>query len=195
MFAGNWMRLPIRHRNNSRMPDDAHYKLFFVGGIILFTLVTCWTDLRTRKIYNWTTLPMWILGWVYQATFFQWEGIFSGATGFAIGFGMFFLLWSMKIAGGGDVKLMGALGVWLGGPLTLKVIIASLIFVTVGMAALLVVRWLNKAKPILQSSSQSAPTETQTAGPAQKNQARLMAFAPPVALGTWSVLLLFQGQW
>lgn len=187
------MRLTACPRNNLGMPEDAHYRLFFVAGIILYTAVTCWTDLRTRKIYNWTTLPMWILGWVYQATFFRWEGISSGMAGFAIGFGMFFVLWILRVAGGGDVKLMGALGVWLGGPLTLKVIIASLIFVAGGIAVRLLAQTTSRsqvAKPLSADTNPQMETK-----PSQRKSARLMAFAPPVALGTWSVLLLFQGQW
>ena len=65
---------------------------------------------------------MWIAGWIYQAIFFQWDGILNGLGGFGLGFGLFFVLWIIGSAGGGDVKLMGALSVWLGGSLTLKVI-------------------------------------------------------------------------
>lgn len=187
------MRLTDGPRNNWGMPENAHYRLFFVAGIIIYTAVTCWTDLRARKIYNWTTLPMWILGWVYQATFFRSEGIFNGIAGFAIGFGMFFVLWRLSLAGGGDVKLMGALGVWLGGPLTLKVIIASLIFVAGGVAILLVIQAFRRSQVLRPQPADINPQilpET-----SRRKSARLMAFAPPVALGTWSVLLLFQGQW
>ena len=142
---------------------------------------------------------MWVAGWVYQAVFFQWDGIVNGLAGFGLGFGLFFVLWMIGSAGGGDVKLMGALGVWLGGPLTLKVILASLVFVVVGTLCLLIVGicsqgWKRTKESYVRSTaSKGKLTSTEPAD--SKSKRRVMAFAMPVALATWSVLLMFQNQW
>ena len=42
------------------------------------------------------------------------DGLLFGLIGFAVGFGVFFLVWMLGLIGGGDVKLFAALGGWLG---------------------------------------------------------------------------------
>ena len=176
-------------------------KTVFVVCIAAYTLVTAWTDLRLRKIYNNVTVPMWVAGWAYQAVFHQWDGILDGLCGFGVGFGLLFVLWMVGSAGGGDVKLLGGLSVWLGASLTLKVVFASLIFVVLGTFGVLVAgvckRGWRKTRDRYRrtksntSRGRNVPGETS----AQRSDRRVMAFAMPVALATWSVLLLFQNQW
>lgn len=162
------------------------HKLMLLIAVAVFTLLTAWTDVRHRKIYNGATLPMWILGWAYQIGWFGWAGLLNGSLGCAVGFGTFFLLWTLKIAGGGDVKLMAALGVWLGFQQTTHTILASLAFVLlwqfVQMAAV-------DSKPT--SRLQAADSEQPISPNASNHQgrSRVQAFAPAVAAGTWTVLL------
>ncbi|MCA9051388.1 MAG: prepilin peptidase, partial [Planctomycetaceae bacterium] len=111
------------------LTDPNLHKSVFLFAVVLFTAITAWTDTRWRRIPNKITLPMWIAGWLYQGLFFKLAGLLDGLYGFGIGFGLFFVLWMVGSAGGGDVKLMGALSVWLGPGLTLKVLLCSLIFV------------------------------------------------------------------
>jgi Flp pilus assembly protein protease CpaA len=42
------------------------------------------------------------------------DGLLFALAGFAVGFGLFFLFWVFGVAGGGDVKLVAAVGTWLG---------------------------------------------------------------------------------
>ncbi len=174
----------------------------FLTAIILFTVATAWTDLRLRKVLNAMTLPMWIAGWVWQASFHGWTGLWDGLCGFAIGFGILFVLWMVGSAGGGDVKLLGALSVWLGPGLTLKVLLGSLLFVILGTVAVIVGSMLTQGWKGIRKrfgrkeeivSSKHRKKTGETIGDRQKR--RVMAFAMPVALATWSVLLLFRQQW
>jgi prepilin peptidase CpaA len=74
----------------------------------------CWFDVRTRRIPNWLTFPAAALGLV-AATFANGgSGTASSAGGLLFGLGLFFPLFLLKGLGAGDVKLMGALGAWLG---------------------------------------------------------------------------------
>lgn len=172
-------------------------QIVFLIAVIAYTLITSWTDLRRRKIYNWTTVSMWSAGWVYQGLFFGWDGIWNGLIGFLIGFGLFFVLWIIGSAGGGDVKLMGGLSVWIGKTLILKLILASLIFVVLGTAVAVVLgisrQGWKKTKSDLAASKQK-PKNAEEAMEA-KAKRRVMAFAPSIALGTWCVLALFRHQW
>ena len=161
-------------------------------AVVLFTLVAAITDLRTRKIPNRLTAPMCVAGLMYQLTFYRLEGLWTALAGFALGFGIFFVLWMIGTAGGGDVKLMGALGPWLGGMMILKVMFVSLIFVTVGTGAIIVgsiaSRGFRRTKSHYLKQSQNGKSTGETSQQRQKR--RVMAFAAPVALATWSVLLL-----
>ena len=182
------------------MFDLSTQKIVFLVGLAVYTIVTSWTDLRSRKIYNFNTVPMWVAGWIYQAVFFQWDGVVDGLCGFGIGFGLFFLLWMIGSAGGGDVKLIGALSVWLGPGLTLKVILASLIFVVIGtfgtfVASMCTQGWRRTRGRYVAQKSKGKSASKSAESVESRSKRRVMAFAMPVALATWSVLFAFQNQW
>ena len=174
----------------------------FLAAIVLFTVGTAWTDLRFRKVFNNMTLPMWIAGWIWQLSFHGWAGLWDGLCGFGIGFGILFVLWMVGSAGGGDVKLLGALSVWLGPGLTLYVMLGSLLFVILGTVAVvfgsIVTRgWHGTANRFRHKKTAAAGKRQKKTGEtvADRQKRRVMAFAMPVALATWSVLVLFQQEW
>ncbi|MDK1030732.1 MAG: A24 family peptidase [Planctomycetia bacterium] len=78
---------------------------------VLLTAACC--DLRRGKIYNWLTYPAIIVGLVLGAVA-GWEEFLNNARGLAAGFGVLFIGFLLRGIGGGDVKLMGAIGA-LGG--------------------------------------------------------------------------------
>lgn len=171
------------------MLEPLNQKAVLLAAIAIFTVVTVWTDVRERKIYNWATVPMWFMGWLYQATWFEWHGLLNGALGCCVGFGLFFTLWAMRIAGGGDVKLVTALGVWLGFLLTTRAIMASLVCILLYQAIL---TFIGRRQTIdIQHPSASVsdePTDLRQGSPVQ-------AFAPAIATGTWVVLLTGWNSW
>ena len=172
-------------------------QIVFLTTVVLYTLVAAISDLRSRKIPNRLTVPMFLAGLVYQIYFFGLDGLGRGLTGFAVGFGILFVLWMIGSAGGGDVKLLGGLSVWLGAGLTLKVLFCSLIFVVTGTGILLLKALLtqgfSKTRSQYVKSAGNTPSKTETTE--QRSKRRVMAFAMPVALGTWCVLALFRQQW
>jgi len=86
--------------------------------------------------------------------------------------------------------LMGALGVWLGGSLTVQVLIASLCVIIVALLSRKIRDAFNKDP---DSSAQSAPLAASLESRFRKSELpagrRLMTFAGPVAIATWTVLL------
>lgn len=172
-------------------------QLVFVVGVCLLTGIAAYTDTKLWKIPNKLTLPFFALGWVYQVAFWGLAGLQDGLLGFVLGFGTYFLLFMVAGGGGGDVKLMGALGVWLGMMLTLKVMVLSTLFVIFDVAAITgykmfkhgIRKWqkdylatgkLNeKGKPVFK-------TETTE----EKRKRRILPFAIPVAMATWLLMLL-----
>src|SRR5262249_24851498 len=83
-------------------------------GAFAVAAAACWFDVRTRRIPNRLTLPAAAAG-VIAATITQGgHGLVASAVGFFVGLAIFFPLFALRGLGGGDVKLMGALGAWLG---------------------------------------------------------------------------------
>ena len=159
----------------------------FVGT---FSLAAAFCDFRKHKIPNWLTLPMFAVGWVYQISFFGWSGVLEGALAFGLGFGTLFVVWLMGTGGGGDVKLMGALSVWLGLRMTILVMVASTIIVFVGTIVLIAVGVFSRARKGTRDSTSRTPESASAASEADQPKRRMMAYAIPVALATWMLMVL-----
>ena len=90
-------------------------------------LYAAWVDYAQRKVPNWLNAAIAAIGFIVQASFFGWTGIGWGAAGLAVGFALLIVPWLMHGMGAGDVKLMMAIGVWLGPWLTLVSFVAGAI--------------------------------------------------------------------
>ncbi len=161
----------------------------------VFTAVGAFFDARYRRFPNWLTAPAAIGGLLFHiiaraalaawkdesAWLGAWNGALFSLAGFALGFGFLFVLWLMGGAGGGDVKLMGALGTWLGFTLMLYVILASVGTMLLVGICVLAYRAMNKGvyKVKEQHFGRDKP-------PGKRK--RLMPYGIPVALATWGVV-------
>ena len=98
---------------------------FFVTAVLL---VTIFTDLKSQKIANKFTLPMWPVGILYHIAFstLPW---YEGLLGFGVAFPLHFILWQLGIDKGGDAKLMIGIGACLGW----KIMLASTIWAWIAM--------------------------------------------------------------
>ena len=86
------------------------------AAIVALAVVASITDIRTRRVPDWLTLPPIAVGLVAFAWRLHWAGVGLWAGGVG---GMALLLavpWLLGGLGGGDLKMMLALGA-LGGPL------------------------------------------------------------------------------
>lgn len=174
------------------MPEmtAAHVVLLLCVGV--FTLVAAICDLRFRRIPNRLTAPMCLAGIVYQVAFYGMDGLWASLLGFAVAFGILFVLWIIGSAGGGDVKLISALSTWLGWLMTLKVLLCSLIFVTTGTTGIVAVGMMSQGfrrtkEQYLKTSNKGKSGRESTD---QRKKRRIMAFAVPVGFATWCVLVL-----
>jgi prepilin peptidase CpaA len=84
------------------------------SGAFAIAVAACWFDVRTRRIPNWLTFPAAALGLIAATVFHSGPGTVSSAAGLLLGLALFFPIFALKGLGAGDVKLMGALGAWLG---------------------------------------------------------------------------------
>lgn len=143
--------------------------------IALFTGVATATDLKSRRIPNWLTVTAGLSGLVFHVATQQVTGLWFSLGGFAVGFGILFVLWLIGGGGGGDVKLMGAIGAWLGPKYTFSVFLLSVLFAIVCMAVVMIYGAMKNANKHVKSTNVLKKT---------------IPYALPCSLSTWSILLL-----
>ena len=85
------------------------------GAIVCAILsVAVVTDLWARKIPNLLTLPAIVAGLAWHGLARGLDGLAFSAAGLALGLAVLLVPYLMRVMGGGDVKLMAAVGAWLG---------------------------------------------------------------------------------
>jgi prepilin peptidase CpaA len=85
------------------------------------------TDLRTRRIPNWLVVPFLVAGLVVPAWLYGWSGLWQSLEGFGLGALIYGFLHWMGGMGMGDVKLVAAIGAWIGPQqLTLSIVLTAM---------------------------------------------------------------------
>jgi prepilin peptidase CpaA len=74
----------------------------------------CVTDVTTRRIPNVLTLGAAAGAVGYHLAGAGWGGLAHAAGGWAVGLALFLPMFMLRGIGGGDVKLLAALGAWIG---------------------------------------------------------------------------------
>jgi len=157
-------------------------------ALVLVTLASVW-DLRTGRIPNALTYPVILIG--PFIALLPWAGpdIWNSLAGLAVAFLPALALWMMGALGGGDVKLLAAVGGLLGYPLILDTLFYSLI-AGAGMGLTLVV-WRGQLSGFGQRLwlALIALTAPKVPWPAWNADLRI-PFAVAIGLGTAATLFL-----
>jgi prepilin peptidase CpaA len=82
--------------------------------VVSISLVACVFDVRTRRIPNVLTLSAAVAGLVYHLATSGLGGLQTAAAGWILGLLLLLPYFALGGMGGGDVKLVAALGAWLG---------------------------------------------------------------------------------
>jgi prepilin peptidase CpaA len=77
-------------------------------------VVACGWDLRTRRIPQALTLGGALAGLAFHLVSGGWSAGVGSIIGWTVGMAIFFVPFALGGLGAGDVKLLGALGAWLG---------------------------------------------------------------------------------
>jgi prepilin peptidase CpaA len=101
--------------------------------------VAGWTDWRTRRIPNWLTVPALILGIGVNSLALGWAGAKEALLGAGLGLGLLLPFVLLRSLGGGDWKLVGALGAFLGPPRLIAVLVIAIL--TAALMAIVVIVW------------------------------------------------------
>lgn len=83
------------------------------------------TDIKKNKIYNWLTLPTLVLGLCFSLG--SWAHFFQSMAGIVSGLILLGWIFALGHMGGGDVKLLMALGAWLGFRPIIEIVILSIV--------------------------------------------------------------------
>ena len=99
----------------------------------------CYGEIRSRRIPNWLTLGGIALGLGAAAIEGEWDGLCDSALGLAIAGGLFLPFCLLGVVGGGDMKLMAAVGAIVGWPMVLRVLTDTCI--AGGVIAVAIMAW------------------------------------------------------
>jgi prepilin peptidase CpaA len=83
-------------------------------GVIVLVVTAAAIDVRTRKIPNWLTLPACLVGIGLNFFHLGTTGLLSGLLGIVTGFSLLALVYLLGGMGAGDVKLLSAVGAFVG---------------------------------------------------------------------------------
>lgn len=172
-------------------------KIIFV---VLVLGCATWNDIKYHRIPNWLTLPSILAGLVLWYLIGGIEGLKMSAIGLGVGFVVFLIPFALGGMGGGDVKLMAAVGALIGWPLVIWAILLSCIAALFGAIAkaiwkgrflkLLVNTWLITKNTLIALASRRPASEIKEVTKIQA--AVYVPFGVAIAIGTlWSLLLQY----
>ncbi len=166
------------------------------------TVFAGWNDYRFHRVPNWLGATVALCGLVAQAFWNGRSGAVAGVEGLLVGFGLLFGLWLIRGMGAGDVKLMAALGTWLGPQLTLvAVAVGGLIGGAMALAMIARQRaWTQMSANVgvLMAKMGTWKTALGDFGSAQSlgRSTGMIPYAIPLCLGAWLVVAnAYFGWW
>jgi len=160
--------------------------VIFVLAVGLYVALAAATDMRMHRVPNYLTVPTALLGLAYHTLAPAGWGIWLSLAGFGVGFALLFIPWLAGGSGMGDVKLLAALGAWLGPKCLLVAFVVSTVFAAVGALAILVYNATTRGT--LSTGKRFVGARRSVSKSGKKRPARILPFAVPVAMSTWTVL-------
>jgi prepilin peptidase CpaA len=153
-------------------------------------------DIRTRRIPNWLTVGLILTGFARAFVLWGGAGCAHSFFGLLAGAGPGLVLFALGALGGGDVKLLAGIGVWVGAPAALAIFALQCV-IGAGLVVIQAVRQRRLVSLIRNTSllaydishkglAASAPT---LASPRSSSIDQPLPFAVPAALATFVVLL------
>jgi prepilin peptidase CpaA len=142
------------------------------------------------KVPNWITYPMIVGGWAYSTWFFGAEGLMWSVIGMFCGLALLMPLYAIGGMGAGDVKLMGGIGAWLWGTVTLWAFAYTAVIGGVLALGMIFYRrdWNKHSKQMVMIVNEVAtvrnPETLATIAAQRKPQMYLLPYGIPIAIGS-----------
>lgn len=168
-----------------------HVTYDFVALVALFMLLCAAWDLRTKKIPNWLTVSAALLGLAYHCCAPNGIGPLWALAGFAVGFSLLIVPWLLGGGGMGDVKMLAALGTWLGPLMVLVAFGGGALMASVGAISVLLFSTVESGINTTQRrylAARAGGGSESIQGSAPRKVRRVLPFAIPMAIASWLVL-------
>jgi prepilin peptidase CpaA len=189
----------------------SHYWSITFAILVPGILYASWIDYAQRRVPNWLNATLALLGLATQTLAFGWYrsgdagvsgGLACGLLGLLVGFGVLIVPWAMHGMGAGDVKLLAAIGCWLGPWLTLLSFAAGAIVGGIVAAVMIytsgrTVHAITNVQTIL-TKMRRLETAFGEFGGAKTfgDTSQLLPYGVPLTIGTLGVLLTYYfGGW
>jgi len=99
-------------------------RFFLICGLAI-AVAGAVNDVRTGRIPNRLTYGGLVAAFAVRYVESGWPGLKDGLLGLLVAGGIFYLLFLVQAMGGGDMKLMGAVGTWAGTTQAMAILIVS----------------------------------------------------------------------
>ena len=96
------------------------------------------TDLRSRRVPNWLTVPGLLIGIAANTWFSGWSGLKASLLGAVVGLALLLPFVLLRSLGAGDWKLAGALGAFTGPSILVDLLLGSVLVAGVMAMALVI---------------------------------------------------------
>jgi prepilin peptidase CpaA len=167
---------------------------YIVAGTLGFLALCIASDLRTLRIPNAVTGPAILLGMAANTWLLGARGFFDSMEGLGVGIGILLLPFALGGIGGGDVKMMGAVGALLGPRLVFQSLVVGLVLggviavVRLAVMARLTEKLTATARMFANAllSRSIAPLRLSSTSP----DAVVLPYSVPLGVGTASVIAI-----
>ena len=163
----------------------------FVGALLA---AACVSDLRTRRIPNVLTFPAAAGALAFHLAAGGWSAAGWSAAGCVVGALLFFPIFALRGMGAGDVKLLAAVGAWIGpGQVALAALATSITGGVLGVLVALGSGYLRTASSnlwLLLMHWRIAGIRPLPAVTLEQQRGPRLAYALPIAIGTTVTLWL-----
>ncbi len=169
------------------------YWLTICALMIPGILYASWIDYKERRVPNWLNAAIAASGFMAQGYFHGLDGLAAGFLGLLVGFATLIVPWLMHGMGAGDVKLMMAIGVWLGPWLTFVSFCAGAVVGGVIAVAMILATgrlwhaWANLATIAEKVSHRSTIFSEFGSARSFGNTSQLLPYGVPLTIGTLMV--------
>jgi prepilin peptidase CpaA len=113
-------------------------KPVILAGAVLLSLVAAATDLRSRRIPNWLTVPGLLIGVAANTALGGWSGLKASVLGATVGLALLLPFVLLRSLGAGDWKLAGTLGAFAGPGVLVNLLLGSVLVAGVMAVALVI---------------------------------------------------------
>ena len=117
--------------------------------LALIVITAAIFDGRWRRVPNWLTVPGVLLGIALNTILLGSEGLRSSLEGLGLALVIYLALFLLRAMGGGDVKLMAAVGAIAGGSNWLSIFVLTLLFG--GVAAIILILARRRVRQTFQN--------------------------------------------